>query len=205
MNTIERREKLKAQLKDKKYRDAFVSAHIDEGISFQIRALRKKMGWTQKELSGQTGMAQERISVAENPNYSRFNIKTLKRIASSFNVALIVRFVPISELVKWELTLSSKTLAPMSFDEDPYFKETPQQAYDMVYSQPEPTISSYVGSGGYCLGGEGIVKFINPSEPSKTKVRDIADYRKPIESQKEMKSPLQKLMVGEQHNEIAFG
>lgn len=119
---LERKEKLMALLKDKRYRDAFVSEYIDAGISFQIRALRKREGWTQKKLSELTGMKQERISVTENPNYSRFNIKTLKRIASAFEVAFIGRFVPISELVDWEINLSSEKLAPVSFEKDPYFK-----------------------------------------------------------------------------------
>jgi len=167
VNMIERREKLKAQLKDKKYRDAFVSEHIDTGIPFQIRALRKQRKLTQKELSDITGMAQERISVAENPNYSRFNLKTLKRIASAFGVALIVRFVPISELVKWELKLSSEALEAVSFDEDPYFRgteEAAKQECTTASSQPEPSIYSFVGSGGFRLGGEGKFEMFYPSQ-----------------------------------------
>jgi len=189
VNMIERREKLKAQLKDKKYRDAFVSEHIDTGIPFQIRALRKQREWTQKELSDRTGMAQERISVAENPNYSRFNLKTLKRIAYTFDVALIVRFVPISELVKWELNLSSETLEAVSFDEDPYFK---------------PPITTIVAQGGLVLGGEGIAKVLYPSQ---TPGVPNLDYHRMIrqQSKKEMKSQLPKFMVGEQDNETAFG
>lgn len=144
-NKIERRKKLKIQLKDKRYRDAFVSEYIDAGISFQIRALRKREGWTQKKLAELTGMAQERISVAENPNYSSFNIKTLKRIASAFDVALIVRFVPISELVNWELNLSSETLAPLGFVKDPYFKESTQTE--------EPKVTNLSLEGGLKLGG----------------------------------------------------
>jgi transcriptional regulator with XRE-family HTH domain len=190
---IERREKLKAQLKDKIYRDAFVSEHIDTGIPFQIRALRKQRKLTQKELSVITGMAQERISVAENPNYSRFNIKTLKRIASAFEVALIVRFVPISELVKWELNLSSETLEAVSFDEDPYFRvteETAQQECNTVSSQPETSIFSFVGTGGFRLGGEGKLDAFYPSQapssdlpqalspqPAKTNLYDLGARR----------------------------
>jgi len=121
----ERRNKLIEQLKNKEYRDAFVSEHIDTGIPFQIRALRKKIPWTQKELAEHAGMLQERISVAENPNYSRFNIKTLKKIASAFDVALIIRFVPFSELVKWEYDLSPEKLEAVSFEKDPYFKPEP--------------------------------------------------------------------------------
>ena len=217
VNMIERREKLKAQLKDKKYRDAFVSEHIDTGIPFQIRALRKQREWTQKKLSDLTGMAQERISVAENPNYSRFNLKTLKRIAAAFEVALIVRFVPISELVKWELNLSSDTLEAVSFNKDPYFRETEEaakQECNTVSSQPEPSISSFVGGGGYRLEGEGRFDVFYPSQapssdlpqalspqPAKTNLYDLGVRRQKIPGimeklQEDMKMSAKTAMAG---------
>lgn len=196
MNTTERRERLIAQLKDKRYRDAFVSEHIATGIPFQIRALRKQRKWIQRELAEHAGMLQERISVAENPNYAKFNLQTLKKIASAFDVALIVRFVTFSELVKWELNLSSEALEAVSFDDDPYFKEMPRYEYATAYSRPEPPIYSYIGSVEVRVGGEGIVKVIYPSEPSIKKIPNIADYRKPIEPQKEMRNPLQKAIMG---------
>lgn len=200
MNTLNKKQKLIEELKDKRYRDAFVSAHIDTGIPFQIRALRKQRDWIQKELSERTGMAQERISVAENPNYSRFNLKTLKRIASAFDVALIVRFVPISELVEWELKLSSEALEALSFKEDPYFretKETVQQEYKTAYSQPEPPILSYVGNIQLMIGGEGQVGIPYSPQAPKTKIPNLDDYRKPRDqSKKEPESQLQKAMMG---------
>jgi transcriptional regulator with XRE-family HTH domain len=217
VNMIERREKLKAQLKDKRYRDAFVSEHIDTGIPFQIRALRKQREWTQKKLSDLTGMAQERISVAENPNYSRFNLKTLKRIATAFEVALIVRFVPISELVKWELNLSSEALEAVSFDEDPYFietKEAAQQECNTASSQPESIISSFVASGGFRLGGKGKFDVFYPSQapssdlpqalspqPAKTNLLNFTERRQKTPGimeklQEETKMPTQSAMAG---------
>jgi hypothetical protein len=154
-------------------------------------------------------MAQERISVAENPNYSRFNIKTLKRIASAFNVALIVRFVPFGELVNWELNISSETLAPPSFDEDPYFKEIPKQQ-TVDYSQLIPPIYADVGSGGIVLGGEGVVNFINPSQdtqhlhPSREKPEDELAKRREAK-QRQMRGQLSEHLTGRQVNEIAIG
>ena len=125
MNITKRLKKLIEELKDKEYRDAFVEEHIDTGIPFQIRALREQKGreWTQKELGMRTGMAQETISRLEDPNYGKLTLKTLKRIASAFDVALMVRFVPFSELVEWELKLTPDSLTPSGFEEDPYFKE----------------------------------------------------------------------------------
>ena len=117
-------ERLIAELKNKEYRDAFVSEHIDTGIPFQVRALREQRGLTQKELAERAGMKQERISAIENPNYKNaFTLSTLKRLASAFDIALIVRFAPISQLVDWELKLSPESLQAVSFNEDPYFRE----------------------------------------------------------------------------------
>jgi transcriptional regulator with XRE-family HTH domain len=125
MNIIKRKQKIIEDLKDKEYRDAFVTEHINTGIPFQIRALReqKQRKWTQKDLGNRIGMAQETISRIEDPNYGKLTIKTLKRLASAFDVALMVRFVPFSELVKWELYLTPDSLEVLSFEEESYFTE----------------------------------------------------------------------------------
>jgi hypothetical protein len=46
-------------------------------------------------------MTQNAVSRLENPFYGKATITTLKRIAAVFDVALVVRFVPFSRLVKW--------------------------------------------------------------------------------------------------------
>lgn len=70
-------------------------------------------------------MNQNAISRLENPNYGKPTITTLKRIATAFDVALVVRFVPISQLVDWvsgtpriDLGLNPLALAVPSFDEE---------------------------------------------------------------------------------------
>jgi transcriptional regulator with XRE-family HTH domain len=197
MNIFKRRRKLMTELIEKEYRDAFVSSHIDIGIPFQVRALREQRGWTQKELAQSAEMKQERISAIENPNYkNQFSLKTLKRLASAFDVGLIVRFVPISELVEWEIKLSPEALKVLSFKEDPYFKEQPPQEYNMIYAHPELPFMNIVAQGGIVFGGEGIVNVINPPKPSKREISNIADFRKPLKQREEMASQLQKAMMG---------
>jgi transcriptional regulator with XRE-family HTH domain len=95
--------KLWAKLRNPEYRKAFVVAHINIGIPFQIRALMKSGGrnWTQDELARRTGMLQPRISAMLKPGKTRPNIETLRRIAEAFDCGLMVRFVPFRELVKW--------------------------------------------------------------------------------------------------------
>lgn len=118
-------EEIRERLKNKEHREAFVSASVDQTIPFQVKAMRlaKHRNWTQEDLALRAGMKQERISTCENPNYGNFSLRTLKQLAAAFDVALIVRFAPFSELVEWEVNMSSSSLEVPSFDDEPYFKE----------------------------------------------------------------------------------
>lgn len=132
MSIDQEKEELKQRLKDKECRDAFVSAYVDETIPFQIRALREQESrkWTQEDLATRTGMKQERISTLENPNYGSYSLRILKQLAVAFDVALLVRFVPFSDLAEWKLHLSSGSLEVQSFDQEDYFKEKPSDESD---------------------------------------------------------------------------
>lgn len=121
MNTADRRERLIEELKNKEYRNAFVSSNVDVGVAFQIRAMRKQRQWSQEKLAEMAHMKQERISALENPNKAP-SISTLKKLATAFDVGLMVRFVPISELLEWKLKLSSTSLEAESYEDDFYFK-----------------------------------------------------------------------------------
>ncbi|MBI3967130.1 MAG: helix-turn-helix transcriptional regulator, partial [Chloroflexi bacterium] len=90
--TSARYQQIATSLRDKEYRDIFVEEHISTGLSFQIRAMREQRGWTQEDLGQRAGMAQQRVCQLENPNYGRFSLSTLKRLASAFDVALAVHF-----------------------------------------------------------------------------------------------------------------
>jgi transcriptional regulator with XRE-family HTH domain len=113
------KKKLLDDLKDKETRDIFVEEHVTAGIPFQLHALREKLGLTQTELARRAGMAQERISKLEDPNYEFIpKIPTLLKLASVFDVPLIVRFGSWGELFNWETQLSPDDLAPATFDEE---------------------------------------------------------------------------------------
>jgi len=120
MNT---KTQLISKLKNRKYRDAFVATYIDQGIPFQIRALREQRDWSQEVLAREAGMKQEVISRLENPNNKSLTLKTLKQLAVGFDVGLIVRFVPISSIVEWVHNLPNTSLEVLSFDEESYFQE----------------------------------------------------------------------------------
>lgn len=118
------KDELLEDIKDKEYRNAFVSSHISNGIPFQIKTMRNNRKMIQKELGKLARMKQTAICRLENPNYGNFTLKTLKAIAAAFDVALIVRFVPFSELVKWDLKLSAHSLEVPSFDQDNFAEIT---------------------------------------------------------------------------------
>ena len=117
--TTVRRNQMIDSLRDKEYRDLFVAAHIRNEIAFQIRAIRESLGWTQAELGERIGgKVQESISQWENPNYGKFTLNTLRRLASAFDVGLVVRFAPFSELVDWITQPSPADIAVPIFDHD---------------------------------------------------------------------------------------
>ena len=114
-----RREQIVASFADKEYRDEFVAENIASDLAFQIRATRADRGWTQQDLALRTGIAQATLSRLENPDYRRYTLSTLKRLASALDVALAVRFAPFSELADWAASLSAEDLAVPSFANDP--------------------------------------------------------------------------------------
>ncbi|MBI2908612.1 MAG: helix-turn-helix transcriptional regulator [Chloroflexi bacterium] len=105
-------------LKNKNYRDSYVKASIRNGVALQIRAMREDRKWTQSELGARAGMKQERISTLEDLDYGAVNLNTLQRLASAFDVAVMVRFVPFSRLVDSLVDLKEADLAVPGFDDD---------------------------------------------------------------------------------------
>jgi len=107
----------------KQAREAFVDSHLTKTIAFQIRALRGDK--SQKELADMIGTGANAISRLESLDYGKPSISTLKRIAAALDVALIVRFVPFSQLARWAAGehqtitgLAPETLHPASFERD---------------------------------------------------------------------------------------
>ena len=80
--------------------------------------MRENRPWSQSELAQRLNKHQETISQWENPDYGRYSLTTLKELAKVFDVALLVKFVPLSELVKDMVNLSEKSLSPPSFSDD---------------------------------------------------------------------------------------
>lgn len=105
-------------LANKEYREALAIEHVNTTLAIQIRKIRENHQWKQSELADLLGKHQETISQWENPDYGRHSITTLKALASIFDVALLVKFIPFSELVKDMVSLSETRLSPPSFSEE---------------------------------------------------------------------------------------
>jgi transcriptional regulator with XRE-family HTH domain len=110
--------KLIEKLRNKVFRSSFVSAQVRRLVTSQIKALRESKRWTQGELGLRAGMKANAISRLENPDYGDFTINTLLRLAKAFDVGLIVRFAPFSELAMWNESVSPKDYVPPDFEHD---------------------------------------------------------------------------------------
>lgn len=106
------------KLRNKEYRDSFVASQISNTIAAQIFSLREARGWKQAEVAAKAGMRQSRISDLEDPNYENYQTRTLVKLASAFDVGLVIRFAPFSELAQWSANLSPRDFLPTEFLKD---------------------------------------------------------------------------------------
>jgi transcriptional regulator with XRE-family HTH domain len=114
-------------LDDRDYRADYIRAKLDVLIPSQLRGLRRRDDLTQPQLAEMAGMKQARISAMETPGRVNFNRETLVRMAATYGVGLIVRFVPFSEMLEWENEYSQDTnVARLSEDIDFLQRGTPR-------------------------------------------------------------------------------
>src|ERR1039457_5142222 len=99
MNLNSREAVVQRLRRGKTSRQRFVESNLAKAIAHQLRATRDKLGWCQERLAREVGMNQNPISRLESPAYGKQTLTTLKRLGAAMDVALIVRFVPFSELI----------------------------------------------------------------------------------------------------------
>jgi transcriptional regulator with XRE-family HTH domain len=133
------------KLRNKGYRDSFVASQISNTIAAQIFVIREARGWTQAEVAAKAGMKQSRISDLEDPNYENYQTRTLVKIASAYDVGLVVRFVPFSELAKWSANLSQKDFLPTEFSKDGIVPEIELHEGFRVVADASQTPATTVG------------------------------------------------------------
>lgn len=127
-------------MQDKDYRHGLVSAQIEVDLPLQIRALRKQRELSQPQLADLADMKQSRISTMEKSGGARFTLETLRRLAKALDVALIVRFAPFGELVKWSRAFDPDAFSVPSFEAEQQGSAVQQKNLDAVRMEEKPVI-----------------------------------------------------------------
>jgi transcriptional regulator with XRE-family HTH domain len=108
--------KLWASFGQSDYRHGFAFGFVRDYIAAQIAALRLHRSWNQGQLAKKAGVSQPQISKWENGGES-IRLDSLQRLAEAFDVALVIKFVPFSELARTELGRQADARVP-SFEDD---------------------------------------------------------------------------------------
>jgi transcriptional regulator with XRE-family HTH domain len=123
-------------IKGRDTRESYIRSKLSVLLPAQIRSLRLRRDMKQAELGAEAEMKQGRISSLERIGVASFSIGTLIRLASAFRVGLIVKFVPMSEMLAWE-----NSFMPDEFDVVPVEKDEAFINYGSV--QAESPICSH--------------------------------------------------------------
>lgn len=85
-------------------RTAYIKAKLGILVPSQIRALRLRTEnmSRQSDLAHAAGLHQSRISMFETPGAANLTLETLARLAATFKVGLVIKFVPFSDMLRWE-------------------------------------------------------------------------------------------------------
>jgi transcriptional regulator with XRE-family HTH domain len=127
---LQSKDSLHRKLADKRFRKTFISSRIAQTLGMQVRVMRQRLDLSQKDLARALGTSQNAIYRLESPKAIRPNISTLERIAEYFDVGLVVRFAPFSEIADWTLNLAPECIDVPSFDADLGFVDRKPPATD---------------------------------------------------------------------------
>lgn len=117
----ETREALREEFREPEARHDYADMFLDSSIALQIKALRQQRGWTQEELAEKAGLKQSQVSAMEQASFSSWTLRTLRKLAKAFDLALTVRFESFGWLLDDALSSSREALERPAFGEDPAF------------------------------------------------------------------------------------
>ena len=119
MNTVTAKRELLENCRDPEYREALVFENVYTGLSSQIRVLREQRELSQAALGRKVNMAQERISILEDPNAeTKPTLTTLLRVASGFDLGLDVRFVSFGTVLDRSVETTPGQSSVPSFEQE---------------------------------------------------------------------------------------
>lgn len=128
---------------ERDFRGSYLRAKLNVLISSQIFALRKCFFGTQEAFAEATDMKQSRISAMETPGATNFNLETLIRVAATSKVGLIVKFVPFSEMLRWDNSFVQDEFGVIQIDKDIEFL-TPSEEPPAETQQEESPSHSWI-------------------------------------------------------------
>jgi transcriptional regulator with XRE-family HTH domain len=86
------RDFLNEELKDKKLAKNYYKELEKARIAVEISYFREKLGITQKELAKMINTTQSVVARLENPEYKKYSLSTLRKVAEALNLELSVSF-----------------------------------------------------------------------------------------------------------------
>jgi len=98
-------------------REAFAEAEAATRLASQIRVLRTQRGWSQADLAARLHTTQGVVSRLEAPSYGRVSFRTLVALARVFDVAPIIGFASLLEVIRDRWTVAREELEVPAFAE----------------------------------------------------------------------------------------
>ncbi len=80
--------------KDPSLKKEFERADRAWDIAFQIRSLRKKRGYTQKQLAKLAKISQPNVARIESADYQSYTLRTLEKVTSALKAKVDVVIIP---------------------------------------------------------------------------------------------------------------
>jgi ribosome-binding protein aMBF1 (putative translation factor) len=84
------------QLKDPEFAKTFAEEKQKIDLAIKLAEIRHEAGLSQRELAERVGTSQSVIARMENPDYSGYSIRMLRRIATALGARIRIEFEPLN-------------------------------------------------------------------------------------------------------------
>lgn len=108
--------RLAGELRDKRFRDAYVAASNRRTLAQQVRKFRGNE--SQAAFAQVLGKQPTMVARLENPSYSGWSLRTMLEVAEALDVAVFVRFVDYPTFLNLSDDLSDEAMRPTAYDEN---------------------------------------------------------------------------------------
>jgi transcriptional regulator with XRE-family HTH domain len=115
----ELRDRLLSEFGNETYRKEYSEQYVNSLLAAQIGTIREQRGLSQSALAEKIDKQQPAISRIENVNYARWNVRTLREIASALDCWLDIRLQSWGKLVSEADAFSAESLRRERYEDDP--------------------------------------------------------------------------------------